>query len=161
MHDIYPALRGEKEGTFRPDGIIINHKHRRVLVLELTRGMDANERGWRDKEDAKIAAYHATTIYLQEQHHGYEVTQTNFIVGVLGSVVQSQWVCSLTPLGFGGRDIDRLMEITVGAAVTAFDVTLSVRSAAREALGGDEAGLSPHPSQRDRPPARGGGLAAR
>ena len=161
MHDLYPSLRGAHEGTFRPDGIVLDHYNQRIHVLELTRGMDANAKGWAAKEDAKVAAYHATTIYLQEQHPGYEVIQTNFIVGVLGSVVYSEWLGRLAALGFSAAEVQRVIETTVSNAVAAFDATLSVRQAAREALGGDEAGFSPHPSQRDRPPAQSRGLAAR
>ena len=158
---IYPELHGSTEGSFRPDGVVVDHENRRVHVLKLTRGMDANEEGWRAKEEAKIAAYHATTLFLQATHPGYDITQTNFIVGVLGSVVRSEWDRMLGAIGFEEKDIRGVIEKTIGAAVEAFDVTLSVRSAAREALGGDEAGLSPHPSQRDRPPAQSRGLAAR
>jgi hypothetical protein len=55
----------------------------------------------------------------------------------------------LGALGFEEREIKGVVEKMISAAVEAFDATLSVRSAAREALGGEEAGISPHPSQRD------------
>jgi hypothetical protein len=93
-------------------------------------------------------------------HPGYKIVQTNFIVGVLGSVVQTEWSRMLGALGFEEREIKGVVEKMISAAVEAFDATLSVRSAAREALGGEEAGISPHPSQRDRPPAHSRGLAA-
>ena len=123
--------------------------------------MDSNERGWRDKEHGKIAAYHALTLYLQAKHPRYQVLQTTFIVGVSGSVIEGDWKEALVRVGLEEAAVQRVTEKTLRAAVGAFDTTLSVRQAAREALGVDAAGLSPHPSQRDRPPVHHGRLAVR
>ena len=153
MWDIYPVLRHRREGRFRPDGLVLDHDRREILILELTRGMDANEQGWRDKADAKFAAYHATYLFLQAHHPGYRIRQTNFVVGVLGSVVESEWMASLELMAISDKDARAVIEKAVLAAVEAFDVTLSVRSGAREALWGQEAGFSLHPSLGVRPPA--------
>jgi len=160
MQHIYPELRYTKEGTFRPDGLVVDHHNTTVHVLELTRGMEADEWGWRLKEDKKIAAYHATALFLQAKHPGYTIRQSTFIVGVLGSVVDSEWSRTLTSVGIDAPATQRVIEKTVLSAIRALDATLNARQAAREALGGGGSTLSPHPSQRDRPPARVGGLAA-
>ena len=60
MQQIYTDLQGSVEGLFRPDGVVLDHDRREIHILELTRGMEATERAWRDKEDGKFAAYHAT-----------------------------------------------------------------------------------------------------
>ena len=65
MQTVYQDLWGTKEGTFRPANLVINHMNKTIHILKMTRGMDSNERGWRDKEHGKIAAYHALTLYLQ------------------------------------------------------------------------------------------------
>jgi hypothetical protein len=71
---------------------------------QLIQGTDSKEAGWRAKEDPKIAAYHTTTLFLQATHPGYKIVQTNFIVGVLGSVVQTEWSRMLGVIGFEERE---------------------------------------------------------
>ena len=56
-------------------------------------------------------------------------------------------------MGLEAKAVRGVIERALRAAVVAFDTTLSVRLAARETLGGAEAGFSPHPSLGDRPPA--------
>ena len=119
--------------------------------------MAANEQAWRDREDEKIAAYHATALFLQAHHPGFRVQQLTFVVGALGSLVESEWVKTLEKAELEPKAQRKVMEKAIRAAVEAFDATLSVRQVAKEALGGDGAGISPHPSQRDRPPAHTGG----
>ena len=106
-----------------------------------------------------MAAYHATTLFLQAEHPGYLILQTNFIVGVLGSVIAPAWNAALEKVGLNPKATERVTEATMRAAVLSFDTTLSVRQSAKDALVLDAAGLSEHPSQRDRPPAtrRGAG----
>jgi len=150
---IYPELWGTPLGQHRPDGIIIDHWARTIHVLELTRGMEGDEQKWRDKEDTKYAAYHGLLIFLQERHPGYRIHQENLVVGILGSVLETEWNTSLSRCGLGPAEWDKITKQTMRAAVQALDYTLSVRQSAREALGREEAGFSPHPSQLDRPPA--------
>ena len=153
MDVVFPELWGRKEGEFTPDGLILDHEQRTAHVLELTRGMEAQERAWRDKVDVKIAAYHATTIFLQRKFRGYRVRQSNYVVGALGSVLEGEWRRTLEEVGLEGSAIRRVTQAAIQAAAEALDFTLGVRQAAREALGGVEAGFSLHPSQRVRPPA--------
>ena len=160
MRDIYAELWNEKEGEFKPDGLIIDHLERTVHVLELTRGMEAEERAWRDKIDEKYAAYHATNIFLQRKYRGYRVQQSNFVVGALGSVLEREWLHTLESIGLEEKAVRKVTRAAMTAAVEALDMTLGARQAAREALGGEEAGHSFHPSQRGRPPAPRGGLVA-
>ena len=70
MDRIYTELWDSHEGSFRPDGLIVHKQAKTILVLELTRGMDREEQTWRDKEDAKNAAYHATRLFLQGRYLG-------------------------------------------------------------------------------------------
>ena len=147
METAFPQLWGTWEGKFKPDGLVIDPDDLTVYVLELTRGMESSEQRWRDKTEEKIAAYHSTTLFLQAQYPHYTVVQANFVVGVLGSVMEAEWRRTLTGLGLGEQATDKVLRAAIEAAVRAFDATLSVRQAAREALGGVEAGFSPHPSQ--------------
>ena len=154
MEQIFPELWDTVEGSFRPDGFILDDARRAVTVLELTRGMDRIEQDWRDKEDIKIAAYHATRLYLQRHYPGFKVAQITMVVGVLGSVVEERWQQQLKDAGLDGKRIDKVLETAIRSAVEALDLTLTARRLARDALGGVERGISPHPSQRGRPPAQ-------
>ena len=152
MERVYSELWDSHEGSFRPDGLIVHAHAKTVLVLELTRGMDGDEQVWRDKEDTKIAAYHATRLFLQARYPGWRVEQLTFVIGVLGSVVEDRWHDALSWADIEEKGIDRVIREALRAAVRA-DLTLTARTIARDALGGEEAGFSPHPSQRGRPPA--------
>jgi len=160
MQEIFPDLWGSKEGEFTPDGIVIDHRGMTVHVLELTRGMEVSERGWRDKIDEKIAAYHATVIDLQRRYPGYRILQSNFVVGALASVMEQEWGRSLREVGLDVAAAARVTRAAMRAAVEALDTTLGIRQTARVGLRGVEAGHSLHPSQRDRPPAPSGGPVA-
>ena len=153
MERVYPELWDTHEGRFRPDGLIIHTADRLILILELTRGMDGDEQVWRDKEDVKIAAYHATRLFLHARYPGWQVHQLTFVIGILGSVVEDRWTRALQDAGLEDKGIEKVMREAVRSAVRALDLTLSARMVARDALGGGEAGFSPHPSQRGRPPA--------
>jgi len=150
---IYPELWGTPIGQHRPDGIVVDHWARTIHVLEVTRGMEGDEQKWRDKEDVKYAAYHALLLFLRERHPGYRIHQENFVVGILGSVVETEWGAALGRCGLGPAAWDKVTKQAMRAAVRALDLTLSVRQSARDALGREEAGFSPHPSHQDRPPA--------
>ena len=154
MEQVFPELWDTHEGSFRPNGLIIHEYKQQAIVLELTLGMEREEQQWRDKEDNKIAAYHSTRLFLQERYPGWQVVQLTFVVGVLGSVVESRWRDTLLGVGVEENSIEKVLREAVRASVRALDLTLSARSVARDALGGDEGGFSPHPSQRGRPPAQ-------
>ena len=153
MRTIFPQLWFEKEGEFTPDGLIVDHWAKTVHILELTRGMEADEQKWRDKVDIKIAAYHATGIFLQREFRGYRILQSTYVIGALGSVIESEWRQTLEGVGLCPRAIQRVTRAAMSAAVAALDMALGARQTARANLGGVEAGFSLHPSQRGRPPA--------
>ena len=115
MQQIYVELQGTVEGLFRPDGMVIDHERRAIYILELTRGMEATERAWRDKEDGKYAAYHATALFLHAQHPWYRIVQGNFVVRVLGSVIESDWHRVLEDIGVDEGHSRRVVEAAVRA----------------------------------------------
>lgn len=135
-------------------GFILDYARQSVFVLELTRGMDRLEKDWRDKEDIKIAAYHTMQLYLEQHFPGFKVRQITMVVGVVGSVVETQWQQQLHDSGLDAKHIDRVLEAAIRSAVVALELTLTARRQARDALGGVEGGISPHPSQRSLLPAQ-------
>jgi ribonuclease HI len=119
----------------KPDGLIIDRRNKRVLVVEFTRGIRDEPEEWRDKFAEKQTKYHLIRLFLQRRHRGYTVVQGTFVMGVLGTVDEGEWEEQLEAMAVEEEEHERIMRKCVRAGVLALFHVTSARRAATEELG--------------------------
>jgi hypothetical protein len=86
----------------RPDGVAFDESAKKVCLLEFTRAMDARE-DWEERKDTeKTKRYAQILAFINDPSQGssrWEATQTNFTVGVRGTIRRDTFSSKLSSLG--------------------------------------------------------------
>ena len=86
----------------RPDGVAFDESAKKVCLLEFTRAMDARE-DWEERKDTeKTKRYAQILAFINDPSQGnsrWEATQTNFTVGVRGTIRRDTFFSKLSSLG--------------------------------------------------------------
>ena len=134
MADIFPDSPADIR-LLRPDGLIIDHQRRQVLLLEFTRGMMEETTDQIGREHEKIMKYHQIRLFLMRRFPKYKVAQGTFIMGVLTSIDEARWKAELESVGMPAEETTRTMRRCVRAGLLALHGMANARRAATEALG--------------------------
>ena len=77
------VLSDEKTDHNKPDMLVINHKKRKIRVIEMSCPWDKNIKKKYEEKDEK---YQTIRQELRKRYEGYELKQANIIVGALGTI---------------------------------------------------------------------------
>ena len=122
----------------RPDGVALNLSQHKVRILEFTRSMDTFP-DWEERKDGeKMKRYEPMLTFA---NHLYEtlrlpwrMTQTNFTIGVRGSVCTAglhSFKAKLESLGVKALDVERIRKRIVHTTLEMHDLLLKSYFAAK------------------------------
>eukprot|EP00961_Rhodomonas_salina_P149731 2015995-Rhodomonas_salina.1 len=111
---------------FKPDAFIVNHKTKLLVIFEFTRGMADWNESFETRMAKKRQAYHGVRQHLLRQFPDYEVCVSTFVLGVLGSILEQEWISQLANLGLDDKTCEKVTQAAIEHCIKGCGQVLAV-----------------------------------
>eukprot|EP00961_Rhodomonas_salina_P295831 3935818-Rhodomonas_salina.3 len=98
---------------FKPYAFIINHKSKLLVIFEFTRGMADWNKSFETRMAKKRQAYHGVQQHLLSQFPDYDVCVSTFVLGVLGSILEQEWISQLANLELDNKACEKITQAAI------------------------------------------------